>query len=43
MDEKLKLKTTYDNNLLEGQSNFMEYVKQNKIKDWVNKYMPFID
>ena len=43
MDDKLKLKTNYENNLLEGKINFMEYVKQGKIKEWVEKYMPFID
>jgi hypothetical protein len=42
-DDKLKLKTIYDNKLLEGQSKFLEYVKQDRIKEWVDKFMPFID
>lgn len=43
MDDKLKLKTVYDLKLEEGRENFNDYCQNNKIDEWVDIYMPFMD
>ena len=41
--DKLYLKNQYDQNHQLSNSVFDDYVKQNKIKDWVDKFLPFLD
>jgi hypothetical protein len=43
MDDKLKLKSYHEEKLIEGRSKFSEYLNSNRIKEWVNEYLPFMD
>ena len=43
MDDKLKLQIESDNNYSYGKSVFNEFAKNNKLDQWVDKYLPFID
>ena len=43
MDDKYRKKIECDYIYEEGQKNFYKYFNENKIKEWVNIYLPFID
>jgi hypothetical protein len=43
MDEKLKLKNDYDEQLGIGREVFDEAVQNKKIEKWVKIYLPFMD
>jgi hypothetical protein len=41
--DKASIKTDYDYKHEQGKSKFFEYVNNNKIKEWVDEFLPFID
>lgn len=43
MEEKYKLQQEYDNLCIEGQKVFQAYYNDNKVLEWVTKYMPYLD
>lgn len=43
MEEKLKLKNEIDDNFELGRLKFEEAVQNKQVKEWVHKYLTFLD